>query len=104
MAARSQFCAPGPIRGFACSIPKWPNAGANDEVENHCAAFLVLLMEPTWTGRMEVVPLTAIPNPSGPTEMNGSFGCVTSNDEPEINELIPDSSQPPRACPARPCC
>src|ERR1035437_8164460 len=101
--ARSHFCTPGPSSGSELSVPKCPTAAAKEEVENHCALVLVFLTGAAWFGRMAMSPSALMPNPLGPTELNGSFGWVTSNEEPETKDETPESSQPPRTCPSNPC-
>src|SRR5581483_8846218 len=100
IAARSQLLKPGPSRLPLPSLPKWFQAWANESVENHSPTVLGLCTAATWSGRVAPRPRPTF----FPFGSHGSRACVTENDEPEMNCVMPETSQPPAKCPAKPCC
>src|SRR5215467_7938886 len=96
---------PGPLILPGRALPGRNLAGstsANAAVLNHCAAVCgaPLFGSPSWSGRADALVFgSSSPSPAGSAEIP-----VTVRGNPALNVMIPDNSQPPNACPRKPCC
>jgi hypothetical protein len=113
---------PGAQQRAVTVLPKAPAAAWKEEVLNHCATVLVMCTGAIWSGRAEIWPSGLLmpmplrpwpgsvvagsqsPVPAWVGQAKGSEDCTTENDVPEIAEVIPDNSQPPRNLPSMPLC